>query len=72
MNAYGEWLQLSVFQCRLSGRRRQEFETEIRTVIKNEEDHVMIIDVGLAESAELSIQSIGKSFEVIKREAIVI
>lgn len=72
MNAYGEWLQLSVFQCRLSRRRREEFETEIRTIIKNEEDHVVIVDVGLADSAELAIQSIGKSFESIQREAIVI
>ena len=30
MNGYGEWLQLSVFQCRLTPRRRAELETRLR------------------------------------------
>ncbi len=72
MNAYGEWLQLSVFQCRLSSRKREELETKIRAIIKNEKDHVVIVDVGPTDSAELAIQSIGKSFRTIQREAIVI
>ena len=29
MNGFGEWLQLSVFQCRLSRRRRAELETRL-------------------------------------------
>ena len=72
MNAYGEWLQLSVFQCRLTSRKRVELETKIRSTIKNDKDHVLIIDVGLSHKAELAIQSIGKSFKITKRESIVI
>lgn len=72
MNAFGEWLQLSVFQCRLSKRRRAELETRLREAIKNERDHVLIIDIGLDRSAKLAVESIGKSFKTLEREAVVI
>lgn len=72
MNGFGEWLQLSVFQCRLSRRRRAELETRLRELIKNGEDHVLLIDVGPAEKIELAMQSIGKTVEKIERRAIVI
>lgn len=72
MNAYGEWLQLSVFQCRLSKRRCAELEWKLRTAIKNDHDHILIIDIGLGHSAELAVKSLGKTFNSIEREAIVI
>ena len=72
MNAFGEWLQLSVFQCRLSKRRRKELETQLRKAIKNDSDHVLIIDIGLAHSAELAVESIGKTFKTLERQATVI
>lgn len=72
MNGYGEWLQLSVFQCRLSPRRRAELETHLRALVKAGEDHVLLIDVGAAERARPDIASIGKSFSAIERRAIVI
>ena len=72
MHGYGEWLQLSVFQCRLSPRRRAELETRLRELVKNGEDHVLLIDVGPADKIELSMQSIGKTFSKIERQAIVI
>jgi CRISPR-associated protein Cas2 len=46
MHGYGEWLQLSVFQCRLIARRRAELETHLREFVKAGEDHVLLIDVG--------------------------
>ena len=46
MNGFGEWLQLSVFQCRLSRRRRAELETRLRELIKAGDDHVLVIDIG--------------------------
>ena len=49
MNGFGEWLQLSVFQCRLSRRRRAELETRLREIVKTGEDHVLLIDVGPAD-----------------------
>lgn len=72
MQGYGEWLQLSVFQCRLTRRRRAELETGLRRLVKNGEDHVLLIDVGPADKIELAVASIGKTFSKIERRAIVI
>jgi CRISPR-associated protein Cas2 len=72
LHGYGEWLQLSVFQCRLSRRRRADLETRLRELIKNGEDHVLLIDVGPADQVELAVESIGKTFSKIRREATVI
>jgi CRISPR-associated protein Cas2 len=72
MHGYGEWLQLSVFQCRLSQRRRAELETRLRELIKNGEDHVLLIDVGPADKIEVAVESIGKTFSKIERRATVI
>ena len=72
LHGYGEWLQLSVFQCRLSRRRRADLETRLRELVKNGEDHVLLIDVGPADRVELAMESIGKTFSKIRREATVI
>ncbi len=72
MYGFGEWLQLSVFQCRLSRRRRAELETRLRELVKVGEDHVLLIDVGPADKTELAVESIGKTFAKIERRAIVI
>ena len=72
MNGFGEWLQLSVFQCRLSRRRRAELETRLRELAKVGEDHVLLIDVGPADSSALVVESIGKTFSAIERQAVVI
>jgi CRISPR-associated protein Cas2 len=60
------------FQCRLSLRRRAELETQLRELVKNGEDHVLLIDVGPADRIELAIESIGKTFAKIHRRATVI
>ncbi len=72
MHGFGEWLQLSVFQCRLSRRRRAELETQLRELVKAGEDHVLLIDVGPADKMELAVESIGKTFAKIERRATVI
>ncbi len=72
MHGYGEWIQLSVFQCRLSRRRRAELETRLRELVKNGEDHVLLIDVGPADKIEPVVASIGKTFSKIERRATVI
>ncbi len=72
MQGFGEWLQLSVFQCRLSRRRRAELETQLRELVKAGEDHVLLIDVGPADKTELAVESIGKTFAKIERHATVI
>ena len=72
MHGYGRWLQLSVFQCRLTARRRAELAAALEAVIKREEDHVVLIDVGPADAIALAVESLGRRFEPIRREAIVI
>ena len=72
MHGYGEWIQLSVFQCRLTRRRRAELETRLRELVKNGEDHVLLVDVGPADKIELAIESIGKTFSKMERRATVI
>lgn len=72
MHGFGEWLQLSVFQCRLSRRRRAELETRLRELVKTGEDHVLLIDIGPADKTELAVESIGKTFAKIERRAIVV
>ena len=72
MHGFGEWLQLSVFQCRLSRRRRAELETRLRELVKAGEDHVLLIDVGPADKTELAVKSIGNTFAKIERRAIVV
>ena len=72
MNGFGEWLQLSVFQCRLSQRRRAELEAHLRNLIKVGQDHVLIIDIGPAEKTDVAVLSIGKTYAAIERQAIVI
>ena len=72
MHGYGDWIQLSVFQCRLTGRRRAEMETRLRELVKNGEDHVLLLDLGPADRIEVAIESIGKTFSKIERQATVI
>lgn len=72
MHGYGRWLQLSVFQCRLSARRRAELARRLEEVIHHGDDHVLILDLGPAERVDPRVESLGKTFEVTKRAAIVI
>ncbi len=72
MHGFGEWLQLSVFHCRLSARRRAELETELRQIIKTGEDHALVIDIGPAEKTDIAVMSIGRTFSAIEREAVVV
>jgi len=72
MKGYGSWVQLSMFQCRLTQRQRAEMALALERLIKRDEDHVVIIDVGDAEKVDPHIESLGKSFEIKKRAAIVI
>lgn len=72
MKGYGEWLQLSVFQCRLSPKRRAELVANLDSSIDHKEDHVLILDLGPAESITPRVTSLGKEFSAISRDAVVI
>ena len=72
MRGYGRWLQLSVFQCRLSAARRAELARRLEATIHGRDDHVLILDLGPAEKVDPRVESLGKSFEAVTRTAVVI
>ncbi len=73
MQGHGEWLQLSVFQCRLGRARIVALQARLDEIIHHGDDHVMIVDVGPAEGIAPRIQSLGKRrFAAIERVAIVV
>lgn len=72
MKGYGEWLQLSVFQCRMSKRRQAELIAALDEVINHRADHVLMLDFGPADQASPRITSLGKGFEPVRREVVVI
>jgi CRISPR-associated protein Cas2 len=72
MEGYGEWVQLSVFQCRLSRRRRIELKLALEETINHAEDHVIILDLGPAATLRPSVESLGKSFSVVERSPVIV
>ena len=72
MHGYGRWLQLSVFQCRLTARRRAEMALRLEAAMHMHEDHVLILDLGPADVVDPRVESLGKPFESVKRTAIVL
>jgi CRISPR-associated protein Cas2 len=72
MNGYGEWLQLSIFQCRLSQRRRIELRFALGEIIDHAQDHVVILDLGPAASIRPRVESLGKPFTVVERGPVIV
>lgn len=72
MNGYGDWVQLSVFQCRMSRQRHAEFVALIDGMIHHAEDHIVIMDLGLAEKVDPRVISLGKAFTAIEREPVIV
>lgn len=73
MHGYGEWAQLSVFQCRLSPRRHAEMIATLDQIIHHADDHVLVIDIGPAERVEPKVVSLGKrGFEPVAREPVIV
>lgn len=72
MKGYGEWLQLSVFQCRLSARRHAELFSLLDGIIHHDDDHILMLDLGPAEKVMPKVVSLGKAFQVVTREAVIV
>ena len=45
---------------------------ELEPLINRAEDHVLVLDLGPAEDLELAVESLGKTFALIERRAVVI
>lgn len=72
MHGYGEWLQLSVFQCRLTRRRKVELAAAIHEIINHNQDHVLILDLGAVDRVELRVESLGKVYAPVRRDPIIV
>lgn len=72
MLGHGEWLQLSVFQCRLGEARLLTLEAALKEIMHQREDHVLIVDVGPAQNVLPRVRSLGKKFEAVAREPVIV
>ena len=72
MNGYGDWVQLSLFQCRLSRQRHAELIALLDGIIHNGEDHLVLLDLGPAENIVPNVVSLGKTFTPVVREPVIV
>ena len=72
MQGYGEWVQLSVFQCRLSRRRHADLVARLDNMINHTKDHVVLVDIGVADGIEPRVVSLGKTFHAMRREPVIV
>ena len=69
VEGYGDRLQLSVFQYRLTSRRRVELAARLEEVIRKDQDSVLFLDLGPADKVTPRVESLGRPFEAIQRRA---
>lgn len=72
MKGYGEWLQLSVFQCRLSARRHAELVQLLDSIINSRVDALLVIDLGPADKVKPRVTSLGERFDPVAREPTIV
>ena len=73
MHGYGDWIQLSVFQCRLTSVRHAELVADLDRIIHHDNDHVVIMDIGPADRVEPRIISLGKRpYTPVQREPTIV
>jgi CRISPR-associated protein Cas2 len=72
MKGRGDWLQLSIFQCRLSRRGMVELRAALAEIVKHDEDHVLFLDLGPAEEVKPRVSTLGKAFAPVERRTIIV
>ena len=72
MQGYGEWLQLSVFQCRLTRQRHAELVATLDSIIHHADDHVIMMDLGPAQTVKPRVVSLGKDFAPVDRNPVIV
>jgi len=72
MEGFGEWLQLSVFQCRLSAQRHAELIALLDGIIHHDDDHVILMDLGPADQVTPRVVSLGKDYTPLERKPVVV
>jgi len=73
MRGHGEWLQLSVFQCRLDRMSVLRLEADLNDRIDHSEDRVLVVDMGPAEGVEPKVKCLGNmNDEPVERRATIV
>jgi CRISPR-associated protein Cas2 len=72
MNGFGEWLQYSVFQCRMNAQRQAELIALLDGIIHHDSDHVLLVDIGQADHVTPRVVSLGKDFQAVVREPVIV
>lgn len=72
MEGFGEWLQLSLFQCRLSAQRHAELIALLDGIIHHADDHVVLVDIGHADQVVPRVVSLGKAFTPVARAPVIV
>ncbi|MEW6247038.1 MAG: CRISPR-associated endonuclease Cas2 [Nitrospirota bacterium] len=73
MKGFGAHVQLSVFQCDLPEIDVIKMKAALVELINHQEDHVLIVDLGPTEGRPIkSIESLGKGFTQVERQAQVV
>ncbi len=72
MEGFGQWLQLSVFQCRLTVQRHAELIALLDGIIHHDDDHVILVDVGMADQLAPRVVSLGKAYEPLERAPVIV
>lgn len=72
MKGRGEWLQLSVFQCRLSRRGMVELRAALAEIVNHNQDHVLFLDLGSADEVKPRVSSLGKRFDPVERRTVIV
>ncbi|MBC6415588.1 MAG: CRISPR-associated endonuclease Cas2 [Bdellovibrionales bacterium] len=71
LNGYGNWLQLSVFQCQMNELKKEKLVSELDTIIDKSKDQILFIDVGLKNKVKTKVMSIGKKFQMIEKKPMI-
>ena len=73
MRAWGDHLQLSVFECQLTRMDAVRLHSELAGIIHHDEDQVLFIDLGPAEGrGDRVITALGKPYVSVDAPLIVV
>ena len=71
--AYGDHLQLSVFECLMNEMERISLEDDLKEVMNQEEDQVLLIDLGWADGeSSCRIVAWGRSYQPAEAGPVVV
>lgn len=73
MKGFGQWVQYSVFQCRLSASEELRMLAELKDAVNVAEDHVLVVDLGPADAVKPCVKVLGKrGFRAVERKPIIV